>query len=691
MDTPHPPRFLAFITYAPQAQLDAIWLKDAVEAAAERLGLPQVVGLESEDALVRLENPDASAEQLDGAIFLIVVWSKSAADRPEITAHIERFLTRAAQTRAREYLIPLIVPADSDDGLQHAPESLQERLHGLSAHWIPTLTRRPDDGTWTAWSRVTEQIAALMARALLSVVGRPHADDRHLTIPPRASDHAEALASARSMMQGIERQQAGLQTARHKVAEASTDFVRQGTALTARKLDQRRFVPEDLQAAIIVATEAYHDQMEAIVEDAALRLYETERRSRTLVHDVDAADAVSSLEPVLCDLHDQIAPERPLSVLLREILDDASPAGRRAAPAGSTVGTAVGFLLGPVGALVGGIMGAARDHHRKKASLTSATRQSLDILVEQAQHSVERALHSIDDELLGLNLEWQARLALLEATPPETHESPDVVECDVFAPPCAVPGRSLFVQVVFHTANERTPDPAALFAVPDDIDSPDRVTLALAVRRQQRIAAHLSVSECVVAHPLQVTDWQGDTEDMGFSVRIPEELIAESVTATVRFMVDGVPMGHTTFTLRVAADARPEANRLSGESAGHYTYAYIAYAHTDQDIAERWARAFRAVGLPYCIGRMSAQGDDERPQAMLRAIDRCDLFLLCWSAEAANSDWVSKEWSRALERGGDGRGPAIVPVYAVDAPATTPPAPLAGIPFITGDIFTDER
>ena len=519
MDSPRAPRFLAFIAFAAQDELDATWIKDAVDAASRRLSLPQVVGLDAEAPLVRVDE-QGSVNGVDSAIFLIVLWSRNASDCPRLAALIERFVARPTQTTAGEYLIPIIVPSEAGEGLTGCPAPLQERLQTLTRQWVPTLTRRPDDGTWSAWTRVTEQTVALMARVLLSVAEPPHGDNRQLVVPQRARDRARALESALAVVSDIERQQAGLQTTRRRVAEASRQLVRRGIELTGPTLDRPRFDPDALQSEINAASEAYLDEMESTVETAALRLYEAERRAHTITRGAEGAHAVSALEPILCDLHDQIVPEQPLSNRLREVLNAPTPDPQPSTPASSTVGAALGFLLGPVGALVGGAMGtavgAARGHRQKKESLTQAVRQSLDSVVDQAQRSVEQVLHSIDDELLGLYLEWQARVALLQSKPTTSDTERDLVECDVFAPASVARGKSLFVQIVFHGKEE--PHDVGETVPPGADDLPPRFTLALSVQPQQRVGAHLHIPGCVVAHPIQETTWRGEVEDMGFTV-----------------------------------------------------------------------------------------------------------------------------------------------------------------------------
>ena len=68
---------------------------------------------------------------------------------------------------------------------------------------------------------------------------------------------------------------------------------------------------------------------------------------------------------------------------------------------------------------------------------------------------------------------------------------------------------------------------------------------------------------------------------------------------------------------------------------------------------------------------------------MRKEIDRADLFHLCWSKSAAESEWVEKETEHALERNkrSKGKAPSIT-VQMLDGPPWAPhPASLDKLNF----------
>ena len=697
METQHAPRFLAFITYAPADHLDVAWLKDAIESASRALSIPEVMGLEEHDDLIALDADDEVAfDALGRSVFLVVLWSSRASSSTRIGERIQRFVARPTQTRAHEYLIPIIVPADAsaaDSSLPPFPIA-QDKLPNLSAHWLPRLTRRPDDGTWSAWARVTDQTVALMARILMSATRPPSAhDERRIVHAVRNRAPKEALELARSVVADLDGHQSNLEAAHRRLDETSNAFVDECLDKTKTALGRRRFDPDAVQSEVARASDAYHDALESIVEETALRLFETERRAESVrLHPgLGAESIVPRLDPILAELYDRIAPDPPLSDQLREILGEAMAPE----PGSQTrVGATVGLLLGPLGALVGGAMGTAvgavRGHRKKKARLTNAVRETVYEIVERARPSVESALRSVADEQAALRRKWKAQAELLDSIDlaAEQNASFDTVECSVHAPTSARRGRSFMVMVFVESCDSSNPVEAQVSEEQTDL----RRTLALRVAQQERLSIHLSFPDGVVAHAVQVLTWQGRTEDVGFTVTIPEDCHWGALVGTVRLSAGGVPVGQISFRVNVVddgVDAEPMAARLSGETARHFEYAFISYSYIDHGEAEEWARYFRKNRLPFFADRLSPRAADDWRDGALDAIDHCDVFFLCWSKSAAESEWVSTEWRRALERrqrAGD-RLPAIVAVYVDGAPSAPRPEELSAIPFHSADLL----
>ena len=60
------------------------------------------------------------------------------------------------------------------------------------------------------------------------------------------------------------------------------------------------------------------------------------------------------------------------------------------------------------------------------------------------------------------------------------------------------------------------------------------------------------------------------------------------------------------------------------------------------------AEAYRAQGVDYFFDRHYLKAGDVYPLKIQQYIDSADLFILCWSKNAAESDYVSLERRQAL-------------------------------------------
>lgn len=686
MSTPPVPRFLAFLTFAPADELDASWMMDAVDGAARRLALPEIVGLEGRDALVALDGDDRS-DTVGAAIFLVVLLSRRGAESRRVEDRIRRFLARPTQIRAQEYLIPVVIPGDGEPTALEDVRWPQGWLPELAPQWIPTLDRRADDGAWSAWARVTTQIVTRMARVLLSAVRAPGDEtDRTLVPPSRFDASVKALESARSVLADVEHKLTDLARARVRLDELTNEFTTRCLDRTKVVLARIRSDPSEIEREVTAASDAYQDALESILEDAALSMYDCGRRAHALRRPANESFVVPRVDPMLSELYDGIAPDKPLSTRLHETVDHAVTEGAGSkGQRGRRLGATIGMILGPIGAIAGSMMGrslgALRAHQRIKTKLGPAVEKTVQAIVEQARPSVTAALLSIENELRGLELELWAQVDLLQSAEADRGSQPcDLVECSVFAPPSAGRGRSVlvlvFLQPVLH---EMTPHHSATEDRPR--------TLAVTVRPDEQLAVHLSFSGGSISPASRTLTWRRRPEDLGFTVDIPDDVVPGPLAGTATVSVDGVPVAQMTFAVEISegqllgALADP---RLASKTARHFEYAFLSHAYTDRPRAERWAQTLRRRRMPYCGDRVRWQPGQPWPEVTMRAIERCDLFILFWSKAAAESEWVTNEWQRALQRkrGVDTSSPAIIGVKVDDRSAVPPPDKLAQVPFM---------
>ena len=266
----------------------------------------------------------------------------------------------------------------------------------------------------------------------------------------------------------------------------------------------------------------------------------------------------------------------------------------------------------------------------------------------------------------------------------ESHEAgADSVQCTVFAPPSAAPGDSILVQVFVHLPEEA--DDARAIATELDTEASRRAfrSLEAPVPAGSRLEFELRLGELEIDDPFASLVWRRRTEAVQFGVAVPSRTPTGTVIGTVSVSVDSVPVGHVKFKLAIERHAVPVPSEPQGEDASRYRFAFISYSSRDRDEVLRRVQLLSIVGIRYFQDVLSLEPGDRWLKRIELGIDQCDLFLLFWSSDAKQSDWVRQEVRHALARkGGDDLSPPeIRPVVIEGPPVVEPWEELAGLHF----------
>ena len=238
------------------------------------------------------------------------------------------------------------------------------------------------------------------------------------------------------------------------------------------------------------------------------------------------------------------------------------------------------------------------------------------------------------------------------------------VEMTVFAPPSAAPGDSVLVQAFVHVPEEA--DDARAIAAELDVRAVRRAyrTLVTPVPERARLDFELRMPGLEVGEPVASLVWRRRTEAVQFAVDLPPDAAARSVTGTLDVSIDGAPVGHVKFTLAVEPGSARAAAEPQGEQAHEYAYAFVSYSSKDRDAVLARVQMLSAMRIGYFQDVMALEPGDRWEKRLEAGIDRCDLFLLFWSAHAKSSSWVRREveWALARQRGDELAPPEIRPV-----------------------------
>lgn len=219
----------------------------------------------------------------------------------------------------------------------------------------------------------------------------------------------------------------------------------------------------------------------------------------------------------------------------------------------------------------------------------------------------------------------------------------------VFAPNQVRKGCGMMIQVYLYKDEERD-------EVCYDAAKCDKKSLELSysplnfkLERGTSVDINIRMHGIKIERPHKLIVWQGCYTKTSFYAEIPEEYNEKQVWGEVFLPVEGALLGELDFLTEITtscSDHKETAKVFSRQ----YKKIFISYAHQDESKVQYMARAYDAQGVDYFFDRHYLKPGDIFPLKIKEYIDSADLFILCWSANAAQSDYVDLERRQALER-----------------------------------------
>jgi hypothetical protein len=267
----------------------------------------------------------------------------------------------------------------------------------------------------------------------------------------------------------------------------------------------------------------------------------------------------------------------------------------------------------------------------------------------------------------------------------------DWVDVSAFAPEACRAGEAALVQIYLHPIDQA--EIAAALAREADPETKRRgiTTLEVRIPRLQRIHITLDAPGLRVPFPVESVVWRNEARACQFVVKFPVDAYGRTyqLCARVSWVIDAtgdsVPLGSLRFSMRGIAAKEPvvPGSDVRGERAQRYTRAFLSYASPDRPEVLKRAQALKTVGIAFFQDILDLEPGERWENRLYKEIDECDLFLLFWSKEAADSQWVIREAEYALKRqaGSAQQAPDITPVILEGPPVPKPPPSLDHLHF----------
>ena len=222
------------------------------------------------------------------------------------------------------------------------------------------------------------------------------------------------------------------------------------------------------------------------------------------------------------------------------------------------------------------------------------------------------------------------------------------VYSSVFAPAEVKRRSHMLVQVFLHRADEGGKVCAMAKEAHPDAMRRGYTPLDCKLKEGDKVDVQLSIrGETLLYTETDQIIWRGAYSECTFEYFVPRDLDVDSLSCRVMLVVNGIPKGDMRFITKIVeaplqlhAEMHPE----------HYRKVFISYAHEDEEKVKYLAEGLRASGVDYFFDRHYLKAGDIYPLKIRQYIEKADLFILCWSANAARSEYVRWELDNALQR-----------------------------------------
>ena len=175
----------------------------------------------------------------------------------------------------------------------------------------------------------------------------------------------------------------------------------------------------------------------------------------------------------------------------------------------------------------------------------------------------------------------------------------------------------------------------------------DYVPLSVNIRRGAKVDVEFCIyGETKLMDKRVSSIWQGDFLKFSFDYFVPQNIDVEELCCEAIVFVEGMMIGEMRFITQIVENPKVVAPKVVSHC---FKRIFISYAHKDEQQVKFIAAAYKAQGVDYFYDSHYLVPSDVYEEKIFDYIDNADLFVLCWSKNAADSEYVSREVERALQ------------------------------------------
>lgn len=222
------------------------------------------------------------------------------------------------------------------------------------------------------------------------------------------------------------------------------------------------------------------------------------------------------------------------------------------------------------------------------------------------------------------------------------------VYSSIFAPGEVKCKSHMLVQVYLHLYEETEKVKALAQESDKNAERRGYIPLQCKLKRGDKVDVQLNIyGERLLMSDKKIVVWQGSFTKCSFDYYVPNDIDENELSCVALLTVNDIPVGEMRFITRIEESPR----QLNPEIIAHkYNKVFISYSHQDESKVKFLHKGLVIGGVPHFFDRSYLKPGDIFPKVIRDYINSADLFVLCWSENAAQSEYVKKERIQALTR-----------------------------------------
>ena len=233
-------------------------------------------------------------------------------------------------------------------------------------------------------------------------------------------------------------------------------------------------------------------------------------------------------------------------------------------------------------------------------------------------------------------------------TPKTNDVAYDNVYSSVFSPAEVKRKSNMLIQVYLHLPEDEEKIKALAQEAQKNAERRKYIPLQCKLKRGDMVDISLNIyGETLLQSDKERVEWSGTFTECTFSYSVPKDIEDEQLRCEVFISINGVQIGKMIFVTNIVEVPR----NLHPKVISHkFKKVFISYAHQDEEKVKFLAQAYKDLEIDYFFDRHYLKAGDIFPLKIEEYINSADMFYLCWSENAAKSDYVQKERNQALDR-----------------------------------------